>query len=219
MEKISLIILNFNQANRIDRAIRSCQNQFRTSFEIEIIVVDDGSTDDSLATLSEFENEIQIIRNPSNPGVGASSQIAFDQHKGDYFMRVDADDFLSPISCAALHLALNSNPKCTFAYADHYRVNEKGFKQDLVRIDEFDKLIKHGAGVLYKSIDIAKVGGFDKDLRNCEDMDLLFRFHAKGMVGVRVPLPLYRYYQHEANISSSPKQVNAEIRLREKYGI
>jgi glycosyltransferase involved in cell wall biosynthesis len=219
LEKISLVILNFNQAQRIDRAIRSCQNQFRTSFEIEIVVVDDGSTDDSLEVIAEFEHEIRIIKNSKNLGVGASSHIAFEQHVGDYFMRVDADDFLSPISCAALHLALISNPECSFAYADHFRVNEKGFKQELVLIDEFDKLIKHGAGVLYKSQEITAVGGFDGNLRNCEDMDLLFKFYSRGMSAVRVPLPLYRYYQHETNISRSPEQLNEEIRLRKKYGI
>ena len=219
MEKLSLVILNFNQSQRIDRAIRSCQNQFRTSFEIEIIIVDDGSTDESLAVLKEFEGEVRLIRNPKNLGVGASSQIAFQAHTGNYFMRVDADDFLSPISCAALILALNTNQKHSFAYADHFRVNEKGFKQELVTIDNFNTLIKHGAGVLYRSKDLDTVGGFDPDLRNCEDMDLLFKLYRHGMHGIRVPLPLYRYYQHDSNISRTSSQIESERKLRIKYGI
>ena len=219
MEKLSLAILNFNQAQRIDRAIRSCQNQFRTSFEIEILVIDDGSTDESLAVLAEFESEVKIVKNSKNLGVGASSQIAFEVHTGNYFMRVDADDFLSPISCATLHLALTSNLDLSFAYADHFRVNEKGYKQRLVKLDSFDKLIRHGAGVLYRSVDISSVGGFDSSLRNCEDMDLLLRLTRSGMLSTRVPLPLYRYYQHEDNISRSSEQINTEKRLRQKYGI
>jgi len=219
LEKLSLVILNFNQSQRIDRAIRSCQNQFRTSFEIEIIVVDDGSTDESLAVLKEFEGEVRLIRNSKNRGVGASSQIALQAHTGNYFMRVDADDFLSPISCAALILALNTNQKYSFAYADHFRVNEKGFKQELVTIDNFNTLIKHGAGVLYRSKDLDTVGGFDPDLRNCEDMDLLFKLYRHGMHGIRVPLPLYRYYQHDSNISRTSSQIESERKLRIKYGI
>jgi GT2 family glycosyltransferase len=219
VEKISLVILNFNQAARIDRAIRSCQNQFRTSFELEIVVVDDGSTDDSLSVLGEFQEEITLIRNPINLGVGASSRVAFEAHSGNYFMRVDADDFLSPISCATLLLALTSNLDVSFAYADHYRVNEKGFKQELIYLDDFDQLVRHGAGVLYRSRDIATVGGFDENLRNCEDMDLLFRLQKEGKKGIRVPLPLYRYYQHDRNISQSEKQKESERKLRIKYGI
>jgi glycosyltransferase involved in cell wall biosynthesis len=219
MEKISLVILNFNQATRIDRAIRSCQNQFRTSFELEIIVVDDGSTDDSLSVLREFQNEITLITNTKNLGVGESSQIAFNVHSGNYFMRVDADDFLSPISCATLLLALTTNYNFSFAYADHYRVNEKGFKQELVNLENFDRLVRHGAGVLYRSPDIASIGGFDKNLRNCEDMDLLFRLKKDGKHGIRVPLPLYRYYQHDSNISRSEEQKESERKLRKKYGI
>jgi glycosyltransferase involved in cell wall biosynthesis len=219
VEKISLAILNFNQASRIDRAIRSCQNQFRTSFELEIIVVDDGSTDDSLSILAEFEHEITLLSNPVNLGVGACSRIAFESHSGTYFMRVDADDFLSPISCSTLLLALSTNLDLSFAYADHYRVNEKGFKQELINLDDFDKLVRHGAGVLYRSRDIELVGGFDESLRNCEDMDLLFRLQKEGKQGIRVPLPLYRYYQHDSNISRSEEQKESERKLRNKYGI
>ena len=219
MEKISLAILNFNQAARIDRAIRSCQNQFRTSFELEIVVVDDGSTDDSLSVLSEFQDEITLIRSPVNLGVGASSRIAFESHTGNYFMRVDADDFLSPISCATLILALTTNPYVAYAYADHFRVNEKGFKQELINLGSFDQLARHGAGVLYRSREIESVGGFDENLRNCEDMDLLFRLQKADKQGMRVPLPLYRYYQHESNISQSDAQKESERKLRQKYGI
>ena len=219
MEKISLVILNFNQGSRIDRAIRSCQNQFRTAFEVEIIVVDDGSTDDSHSVLKEFESQIVLIKNQKNVGVGASSKIAFQAHTGNYFMRVDADDFLSPIACPTLHLALLANPQISYAYADHYRVNEKGFKQELVQLDNFDKLVKHGAGVLFRTKDIETVGGFDENLRNCEDMDLLFKLYVGGKQGIRVPVPLYRYYQHGSNISQSEAQEKSERELRSKYGI
>jgi glycosyltransferase involved in cell wall biosynthesis len=219
VDKISLVILNFNQGSRLDRAIRSCQNQFRTAYEVEIIVVDDGSTDDSLSILTEFENQVVLIKNPINAGVGASSKIAFQTHTGNYFMRVDADDFLSPIACPTLHLSLLANPHISYAYADHYRVNEKGFKQELVALDNFDKLVKHGAGVLFRSKDIEAVGGFDESLRNCEDMDLLFKLHTKGMQGIRIPVPLYRYYQHGTNISQTAAQQESERKLRSKYGI
>jgi GT2 family glycosyltransferase len=186
---------------------------------LEIIVVDDGSTDDSLSVLREFADEITLIHNPVNLGVGASSQVAFEAHTGSYFMRVDADDFLSPISCATLMLALAVNPDASFAYADHYRVNEKGFKQELINLTSFDQLVRHGAGVLYRSQDVKSVGGFDQSLRNCEDMDLLFRFHKKGKHGTRVALPLYRYYQHDSNISRLEAQKESERKLRKKYGI
>jgi GT2 family glycosyltransferase len=219
MDRISLVILNYNQANRIDRAIRSCQNQYRTTFEIEIIVVDDHSEDDSLSILREFESDIKLIVNPKNLGVGAASNVALEAHTGNYFMRVDADDFLSPISCATLLLAIKSHPSASYAYGDHFRVNEKGFKQELVSLGEFRELLRHGAGVLYDSNEVQKVEGYDSELRHCEDMDLLLKLNQSGKNGIHVPLPLYRYYHHDSNLSHSVLQQNMEAILIEKYGL
>jgi len=55
---ISILILNHNRFEFLDRAIRSCLNQIRVKNDIEIIVVDDASTDDSVKKLHEYSNEI-----------------------------------------------------------------------------------------------------------------------------------------------------------------
>ena len=92
---ISLIILNYNLSQFVSRAIRSCLAQIIFRKNIEIIVVDDNSTDDSLKIINEFNNDITLIKNTSNKGVGYSSNQALKKSKGKFWMRVDADDFIT----------------------------------------------------------------------------------------------------------------------------
>lgn len=57
---ITLVICNYNRAEFIDRAIRSCLNQFIMNRKIEVIVVDDASTDNSISIIQEFNDEIKL---------------------------------------------------------------------------------------------------------------------------------------------------------------
>ena len=123
---ISLVILNYNNSHFVDRAIRSCLSQLILRKNIEIIVVDDSSTDRSLKVLNEFSNDIRILVNKSNKGVGYSSNRALKLAKGRYWMRVDADDFLNHHACNFMLSILDQNDKYDFVYTDHYRVDIDG---------------------------------------------------------------------------------------------
>ena len=101
--KISIIITNFNYGKYIERCIRSCMNQNYSSGlknlnkDFEIIVVDDCSTDDSKKKITRYEKFINFnsIFNKKNIGVAASANKAILKSKGKYFIRVDADDYIS----------------------------------------------------------------------------------------------------------------------------
>ena len=216
---ISILILNHNRVEFLDRAIRSCLNQIRVQNDIEIIVVDDASTDDSVKKLHEYSDEIKVIQNLENLGVGHSSNIGLMGSKGEYFMRVDADDFISPFAVTILEMTLTNNPDSGFAFSDHFLVDSIGLKIKKVKVDSFNKLLNFGAGILFRSSILKEIGGYNSDLRHCEDMEVLFRLREKGIKGTHVPIPLYRYYMHGNNLSKSSEQLRKAEELINKYGI
>ena len=197
---ISLLILNYNRSEFLDRSIRSCIEQITLNKSIEIIVVDDGSTDGSLGILKNFK-KIKIIRNKKNMGIGYCSNLAVKKCLGKYFMRVDSDDYLSKFSCQIMSDYLDFNKNFAYVYADHFRVNEKGFKEELVRLNNKKKLYLHGAGVMFRTNIVKKVGNYNSKFKEAEDHDLIKRIDKKKYWSKYLPIPLYRYYIHQNNIT------------------
>ena len=93
---VSVIIVNYNNALFLEQSIKSILNQ--TYKNIEIIVVDDKSTDNSLKILSKYKNKIQIIKNKKKTNQGSYDQInsyynGYIKSKGHYLFFLDSDDY------------------------------------------------------------------------------------------------------------------------------
>jgi len=215
----TLVITNYNKARFIDRAIRSCQMQLMFQRLIEIIVVDDASTDDSMKIIGEFSSDIRLFANESNKGVAHASNLALENSTGKYWMRVDADDFLNMYACATMGMILDENDDIDYVYCDHFRVDVHGVKVSKVRLDTEDALFEHGAGVLFRTDMLRDIGGYDAELRNCEDYDLLLRLKASGRKGYYVPIPLYRYYIHGKNMTLTKERQSYRKIVEAKHGI
>ena len=93
--KVSIIITNYNYSKYLARCLRSCMSQVMDIKDFEIIVVDDASTDNSINILNAFRRNVKIIKNKKNIGVAKSVNKAVKIAKGEYFVRVDADDYVS----------------------------------------------------------------------------------------------------------------------------
>jgi len=197
----SYIILNHNRAEFIERAIRSCLGQLFFRKEFEIIVIDDNSTDNSLEIISEFKNEIKLIKNKKQKGVGYCSNQALDLAKGKYWMRVDSDDFLNAYSGPISSMILDDNPDISFVYSDYFKVDVRGVKIEKIKLDSEKKRLEYGAGVNFRKSVLNDVNGYDSSLQNCEDYDLFLRLKKLNYKGFYLPIPLYRYYIHGKNIT------------------
>ncbi len=217
--KFSLVITNFNKGRLVQRAIRSCLNQLLIRDYVEVIVVDDGSTDDSVALMSEFLPDVSLICSGENKGVASASNLGLREAHGEYWMRVDADDFLSAHACAFMGQVLDANPHLGYVYADHIRVDRAGRRSEVISLASQDALFQHGAGVLFRTDLLRSYGGYDEDLRNAEDYDLLARLIKAGVEGFRIPVPLYRYYIEGENLSQSPERPAAVAKVRSRHGI
>ena len=91
MVKVSIILTAFNEERYIKKAIESILNQ--TFKDLELIVVNDGSTDNTLDIIKGFDDERIVLINQENRGPGASRNRALELAKGDYIMYLDGDDW------------------------------------------------------------------------------------------------------------------------------
>lgn len=203
-KSVCLCITNFNKEKSLDRAIRSCQSQIQQNFNLDIILVNDGSKNfNKKLFLAEYKN-IRIISYKKNKGVSYASNVALKNTQAEYFMRVDADDFLSMRACILLTSILDNNPTYPFAYGDLTKIEKFGSNK-IVSRKKINQLLEHGAGIMFRTKILKKINGYNNKLRNCEDFELILRVIKRYGKGFYFPVPYYRYYKNENNHLTNEK--------------
>lgn len=220
MKKICLCITNYNKEIYLERAIRSCLSQIQSELNIEVIIVNDGSKNfKKNLILREFPS-IKIITYKKNKGVAFASNLALKKTDSDYFMRVDADDYIS-VKCSLIFSEiLNENPEIPFVYGDILKINKKGNNKKLKR-NNLQILLQHGAGIMFRTILLKNIKGYNQNLRNCEDYDLIARMQMSYGKGYYIPVSCYRYYitnsSHLSRSSDRKEYINILKKKYEKY--
>lgn len=125
MSKISIIIPAYNQARFLERAITSALGQ--KNVEVQVVVVDDGSTDETPDIISKFKSDARFkgIQQP-NAGLSAARNRGIAEAVGDYVCFLDSDDFYDLEKCAKQAALLDANPELGFVYCDFTTVDEAG---------------------------------------------------------------------------------------------
>jgi|SRR3990167_1344085 len=208
--KISMIITCYNLEEYITRAISSCLNQTLDECFCEVVVVDDCSTDGSWKQIQGFGSLITSVRLETNGGVSCSSNVGIHLSRGKYITRVDGDDFINRNFAHSMCEVLDWNDDVGFVYCDHIRVDEEGQRQ--VEINTLDRLLDHGAGVVFRRRYMDALGLYDESLRNREDYDFISRY-IKNFDGYHLKLPYYRYFKRAGSLST---MVDERLRLKEK---
>ena len=121
---VSLIITNHNYKTFLSRCINSAINQTISNKEYEIIVVDDASKDGSKNIIKEYKGfkNFFYIFNKKNIGVSASANKAIKKARGKYFVRLDADDYVSNEFLKIMTLYMESNNELFGLACDYYLV-------------------------------------------------------------------------------------------------
>lgn len=194
-KQISVIITCHNLEYYINRAIHSCLSQTLSDEYYEIIVVDDCSTDNSWKHIKMFEgydDVVKPIRHKKNKGTAAASNTGIRESSGKYIVRVDGDDFINKNFLFVMSEVLEHNDDIGFVYCDHIVIEKD--KPRSLEINTLEKLLDHGAGVMFRKVYLESIGLYDEKYRNCEDYELLLRY-MKNFDGYHLRLPYYRYFK------------------------
>jgi glycosyltransferase involved in cell wall biosynthesis len=124
---------------------------------------------------------------------------------GDYVMRVDSDDYVNQDIVKIFADLLEWNKDLGFIYGDILRVDNQERVLDRINLDTLDMVLRHGAGIMFRKSYLEAIGLYDERLRNAEDYNLIKRY-IKNWDGFHLPLPLYRYRQHDTNMTKDEEE-------------
>jgi glycosyltransferase involved in cell wall biosynthesis len=179
---VSVIITCYNQGNFLQKSI---QTAFDLNFKnTEVIVIDDGSTDDTATIANSFKNILYHFQ--KNQGLSAARNTGINLSKGSYILFLDADDWLYPDGLSYSVTALEKNEKVAFISGSFLWINSDGSKGEGYPVEEKDPYLlllernyigMHGT-VLYRRSVLEKFK-FDHTLKACEDYDLYLQIAAQ----------------------------------------
>ena len=205
---VAVIIPTFNHASFLSDAIASVLAQTRQADEI--IVVDDGSTDDPATVVAQFQ-KVRLIRQ-DNRGLAAARNTGLRSCTTSHVVFLDADDRLLPTALQAGLDCIADQPDSAFVYGGYRVTSEDGqpiARYRLIRIegDAHLALIRGNqismiATVLFRRDCLLAVNGFDEALRRCEDLDLYLRITQRYGIASH-PAIIAEYRMHQQNMSNS----------------
>ena len=201
--KCSLIVINYNDAVRVGRAIEACLNQ--THKDIEVIVVDDGSNEETRKEYVRFGDKIKMIqlertdeheRNPSRPR-NAGIKVA----TGEFMAVLDSDNFYSPEFVEEMVKGIEDVAFCNweiFGLQKYTAEIEKKweFKHSVMTNYLMHTHLDHQC-LLMRTELVREVGCYDERLARSQDCDLLIRLMLATNKWMHVPKVLFHFERHE----------------------
>jgi len=222
---ISVVIATYNRARFLPETIGSVlQQRFR---DFELIVVDDGSTDETRQVLQSYGDQIRFFYQ-ENRGPAAARNMGIRQARGRWVSIQDSDDLCTPDHLEMLFAFAEKNPECGMVFAngaylggpEHNRETiipkqkSRRLAQEGVRlVDLFEKSIVRLQAALLSKKCLETIGGHDEGLRICMDLDLAFRIFMRHSVAY-LDKVVFLYRKHEGNIGR-----NQDLRLLENIRV
>lgn len=205
---VAVIIPTFNHARFLPAAIGSVLGQTRPPDEI--VVVDDGSSDDPASAVAAYVG-VKLVRQ-ENQGPSAARNLGLRHIEADYVTFLDADDIFLPTAIESGLACFAANPACGFVYGASRRVSESG---QPLGPDHYDplhgyvhiELLKRNAvsvhhAVLYRRSRLVAIGAFDEAIRRGEDLEVYLRLALKYPVASH-PNVIAEYRRHGFNTSNN----------------
>lgn len=203
---ISVIVPNYNGARFLAQAVDSVLEQVGVDFEV--IVVDDGSTDDSESIIQSYGSRI-LSSFQENCGAAVARNAGLSMARGNYVCFLDSDDMLYPHALAHLYQKLCSLPAevSAFGNASFFRDDPEAiYFQDtshpLLRMNEVAAMIGQNiltGRVLHRIENVHKVSGFDASLPRGQEFDMHFRMSLEGIRFQYVDCNVLRYRVHNSS--------------------
>jgi glycosyltransferase involved in cell wall biosynthesis len=204
---VSIVTPTYNQAEYLAETIESVLSQ--TYSNIEYIVIDDGSTDNTQEVLSRFDSRIRHERH-SNVGQAKTLNRGWAMSSGSLLGYLSSDDRLVPDAVARLVEGLSQHMEAAVVYCDYDLIDAKGRRFRSVKAGDFsisrltvDLVCQPGPGALFRREVFERSGGWNESLRQVPDFEFWLRASRFGYF-IRVPEILAHYRIHEESASFRP---------------
>lgn len=204
---VSIVITTYNYSDFIESCINSCLKQLNTRLSYEIIVVDDGSTDNTSEILKLYSFDSVRVFRIDNSGIEKASNFGFSKAIGDYVVRVDADDLLLPNYLSSIEGLLSE--EYGFFYPNYQVIDENDIVLKNVRLPDFDpkEILSRGdflaTGTLVRADVFNQFGPYKCEIVNSglENYEFIIQLLCNGVRGLHVSEELFSYRRHSKNIS------------------
>jgi glycosyltransferase involved in cell wall biosynthesis len=217
---VSVVIPCYNANRYLAEAIESVLLQ--TYPRIEIIVVDDGSTDETARIARSYP--VHYIYQ-ANRGISAARNTGIRHCQGEYVLFLDHDDRLLPRAVEIGVRLLEEHPECALAVGEHRYIGADGraigySNKHAAGRDHYLMLLEHNfietpCSALHRRSGIALTGGFDESLRGAEDLEFYLRT-ARQSTWVAHEAPVSEYRLHGASLSrDAERMLEASYRVLE----
>jgi len=212
--KVSVVIPAYNRLGMVEHAVESALVQ--TLNDVEVVVVDDGSTDGTSSVLKDKLGDCIGYFYQKNQGRSVARNRGARISTGEYLVFLDSDDLLMPWGLETMAGFLDSKPDVDIVYADGYYCDEEGNDIELVSKGrppvDLDSILEtlvlhnvigppHLAMVRRSSLEVLGYPYFDETLRGTEDTDFWLRLAAQGARFACLDVPVGKYCLHGANAS------------------
>lgn len=219
---VSVIIPTHNRADLLSRALDSALEQ--TWENLEIVVVDDASDDETPGLLEELVEKysyVRTIRNEVSKGAAVSRNIAIKHSKGEYIIGLDDDDYWQPTRIERLMDEFEEGFSAVCSY-DRMVMNEREAvwrKPTMITLDDLLYYNRVGNQVLTKKEYIEKVDGYDEELPSAQDYDLWIRLVLEfGPIRtVTQPLQVVNMEESRDRITTSDKKMEGYLKCFNKH--
>lgn len=209
--KFSIAITCYNYAEYLGSCIESCLGQ-KTKDSFEVIVVDDGSTDESVHIAKSFAPFIKILNIP-NLGVEGASNLGISNSTGEFVVRVDADDLLDSRYLMVMGEAIVQK-KADFYYSEYEVIDANGIKLFEKALPDFDanEIQERGdflaTGTLHRRAGLVAGGMYNEKHKNSglENFELILKLIGSGYKGCCVHQNLFSYRHHRQSLSQAKRE-------------
>lgn len=224
--EVSVVIPTHNRRALLKRTLRSALEQRET--DIEVIVVDDGSSDGTYEFLQQWgDPRLRVLRHDTPTGVSAARNTGLSHALGNWVAFLDDDDLWAPDKLATQLRSFREHPDAAWVSSEAVVVDEQlhvvGMHRHPTPLPGETELLAYnyipggGSGTMVRTELARSVGGFDQNLSNMADWDLWIRLSLQAPLAM-VHRPLVAYLRHSGGMSRNASGVEREFEwITSKY--
>ena len=203
--RVTILLCTYNGEASLGAAIESALFQTTEDIPFEVLVVDDGSTDETHAITKGFAEKyerVRILKLEQNQGLPAACNAGIEASRGAFILRLDDDDLLNDCAISALCPYLESGEE-DWVISDRLEVDSETGESERITVGPFNLFRLTACGVMMRKDLLMEVGGYRPVF--WEEYDLYLRYIEKtGRPPQYIEKPLYTYFRHSESMTGDP---------------